>query len=78
MSQDHNEFARAVVQVFGAEYLREENHLCNTQKTCCRSKRQEVFQVFSVQSIACIGTGRTSPKVCVGSTNVTPKKHHHS
>ncbi|KAI4978263.1 hypothetical protein ZWY2020_014817 [Hordeum vulgare] len=64
-------FARAVVEVFGAEYLRDSN-AHDTKKLLAIGPNG--FQECSDQSIACIGNGRTVPKICKECTKVTQKR----
>ncbi|KAI4994104.1 hypothetical protein ZWY2020_019782 [Hordeum vulgare] len=65
-------FARVVVEVFGAEYLTEPN-VQDTQKFLPIGEGTEGFQECSDQLIACIGDGRTALKVCEKCIKVTPK-----
>ncbi|XP_040254906.1 uncharacterized protein [Aegilops tauschii subsp. strangulata] len=54
-------FTRAMVEVFGPEYLREPN-VQGTKKLLAIGQARG-FQECSDQLIACIGNGRTAPKV---------------
>ena len=50
------------------------NKMLRIGKKYWQLERQEVFQVCLVQSIACIGTGKTTRQVCAGSIKVAPKR----
>ena len=65
-------FARAVVQVFRTEYLREPN--AEDTEKLLPIEDVEGFQECSDQLIACIGNGKTAPKVCGECIKDTPKR----
>ena len=65
-------FSRVVVEVFGAEYLREPNVHDTERLLAIRGERG--FLGTKVQLIACISNGRAAPKVCAGCTKVIPKR----
>ncbi|XP_020161290.1 uncharacterized protein [Aegilops tauschii subsp. strangulata] len=65
-------FARAVVEVFGPEYLRERNAQ-DTEKLLAIGEARG-FQECSDQLIARIGNGKTAPKVYGECIKVTPER----